>query len=147
MYLYAVHYFLVLMFLITGNYILTTFIQFPLPLHPPSGKHKFNLFYLFVYLLNLSTMLYNFLGNIVIWYFYTLQNDHHDKSSYHLSPYKNTLLLAVLPKLSFLSLWLIYFIIGNMYLLISLTFLTHLHTPLPSGKHLFVLCMYDSVSS
>ena len=52
----------------------------------------------------------------MIWYFYTLQNDHHNKSRYHLLPYKNTLLLAVFPKLSFLFLWLLYFITGSMYL-------------------------------
>ena len=32
------------------------------------------------------------LYNIVIWYFYALQNDHPDKSSYHLSPYNGIII-------------------------------------------------------
>ena len=66
-------------------------------------------------------------------------NDHH-KSSYHLAPYKvNTLLLTILPLLYVSPLWLIYFVTGSLYLLISLTYFTHPTNPLPSGSHLFVL--------
>lgn len=37
---------------------------------------------------------------LVTWYFYTLQNDHHNKSSYHLSLYKAiTVLLIIFPVL------------------------------------------------
>ena len=43
-------------------------------------------------------------------------------------------------------LWLIYFVTGSLYLLVSLTYFTHLPTPLPTGNHLFVLCIYDFVS-
>lgn len=43
------------------------------------------------------------------------------------------------------SLWLIYCISGSLYLLISLTYLTHLPTPLPFGSHLF-FSVCDSVS-
>lgn len=42
--------------------------------------------------------------------------------------------------------WLIYFITENLYLLISLTYLSILPTYLPFGKHLFVFCVDDSVS-
>ena len=36
----------------------------------------------------------------VIWYFYMFQNDHHDKSSYDMSPYKDiTYLLTIFPTL------------------------------------------------
>ena len=44
-------------------------------------------------------------------YFYTSQNDHHDKSSYHLSPCKDiTLLLTIFPTQYISFLWLIYFV-------------------------------------
>ena len=36
--------------------------------------------------------------SIVIWYFYTFQNDHHYKSGNCLSPYKYTTLLLTLPR-------------------------------------------------
>ena len=56
---------------------------------------------------------------IVILYLYTLQNDHHDKSSYHLAPYKVIIiLLTIFPMLYITSLQLIYFITGSLYLLI-----------------------------
>ena len=66
----------------------------------------------------------------MIQYFYTLQNDHHDKSSYHLSWYKVIKILTIFPMLYISSPWLIYFVTGNLYLLISLTDFTHPpHTP------------------
>ena len=37
--------------------------------------------------------------------------------------------------------WLLYFVTGCLYLLLSLTYLTPL-SPLPSGNHLFVLCIW-----
>ena len=44
---------------------------------------------------------------LVTWYFYTLQNYHHNKSSYHLSLYKViTVLLIIFPVLYITSLWL-----------------------------------------
>ena len=57
--------------------------------------------------------------NILIQYFCTFQN------SYHLSPYKITVLLTIFLMLFISSLWLIYFIIENLYFLISLTYCTH----------------------
>ena len=46
----------------------------------------------------------------MIQYFYTLQNDHHNKSSCHLSPYKViTILLAVFPMLYITSQRLFFF--------------------------------------
>ena len=81
----------------------------------------------------------------MIQYFYTLQSDHCDKSSYHLSPYKVTeILLDVFPMyISFI--WLI-FVPGSLYFLIFLTYFTHSSTVLPSDNHLFVFCIYESVS-
>ena len=74
-----------------------------------------------------------------------ITNDHPNKSNYYLSPYNDiTLLLTIFTTLYILSLRLIYFVAGIFYLLISLTYLTHPPTPLPSGNHLFVLCIYDS---
>ena len=40
---------------------------------------------------------------------------------------------------------LIYFATGSLYLLIYLTYFSHPPTPIPFGKHLFVLCIYSSV--
>ena len=63
-----------------------------------------------------------------------------------MSPYKYiTLLLTIFPILSISFPWFIYFVTGNLYLLISLTYFTHPPPLLPSGNHLFVLCIYDSV--
>ena len=87
--------------------------------------------------------------NIVIWYFYTLQNNRH-KSSYHLSPYKViTMSLIIFPVLYILSPWLIYFVIGSLYLLIFLTYFTHLPTPaslvttylFSASASLFLFCL------
>ena len=137
----------------TGNvYLLTTFIQFPLPPPLASDHHKCDLFsYEFVCLFlkyNWTTTLCEFLvHNIVIRYFCTFQNDHCNKSSCHLSPYKDTTkLLTIFPTLYISYLWLIYFVIESLYLLISLTYLSSLSLPLPSGNHLFVLCISDSVT-
>ena len=69
------------------------------------------------------------------------------KSSYHLPPHKViTILSAIFPTLYISSLGLFYFITGSLSLLTSLTYFSHPTTPLPSGNHLFVLCIYDSVS-
>ena len=56
---------------------------------------------------------------IVIGYFHTLQNDHHSKSSYHLSPYK--VITALLTIFLMLYIPMTYFRTGNLYLLIMLT--------------------------
>ena len=40
---------------------------------------------------------------------------------------------------------IIYFITGNVYLLMPFTDFTHPPTPLSSGNHQFVLCIYESV--
>ena len=85
--------------------------------------------------------------NVVIHYFYTLQKHHRRQSSYHLSPCKViTVLLPVFPMLYISFPWLIYFVRGSFYPLISLTYFTHPLTPQPSSNHLFVLCIYESVS-
>ena len=85
--------------------------------------------------------------NIAIRYLYTLQNDHHDKSSYHPSLHKDiALLLTRFPVLYITSPWLVCFITGSRYFLISFTYRTQSSTPLPSGNHQFVLRIYDSVS-
>ena len=64
-------------------------------------------------------------NDIMIQRLCTLQNDHHDKSSYHLSPCKvNTVLLTVLPMLYITSSWLIYFTTGSLSPLIPFTHLS-----------------------
>ena len=79
--------------------------------------------------------------NIVIQHFCTLQNDNPGKSTYHLSPFKdNTLLLTVFPMLYTSSQWLIYFITGNLCLLISLTYFTN---PPLHPSPLATTCMFS----
>ena len=62
---------------------------------------------------------------LVIQYFYTLDSYDYDKCSYHLSSHKAIpILLALFPMLYIAATWLIYFIIGSLYLLISFTYFT-----------------------
>ena len=83
----------------------------------------------------------------MLWYFYALQNDHHDKSSYHLSLHKDiTLLLTIFPVVYITSPWLVCFITDSLYFLIPFTYFTQSSTPFPSGNHQFVLDIYDSAS-
>ena len=42
--------------------------------------------------------------------------------------------------------WLIYFIIGSLYLLICFACLAYPSTPIPSSNHQFDLCIYEPVS-
>ena len=123
------------------------FHPIPITPTPPSGKHKFN-FFIWV------CLFVEFVYNAIL-----VPGQHNDLIFLYITKMITTISLVTIchhtkihyywlyfPSCHFLSLWLIYFITGSMYLFISLTFLTHLHIPLPSGKHLFVLCMYDSVS-
>ena len=74
-------------------------------------------------------ILYYHLHSMVIWYFYTLWDDHH-KSSYHLSPCKLiTVLLTIFPMLYRSLLWFIYFIIRSLYFVIPFIYLIHVHFP------------------
>ena len=55
-------------------------------------------------------------------------NYHNSRSSYHMSAFKDIIiLLTIFPELFISSLWLIYFITGSLYLLIILTCFTHSH--------------------
>ena len=91
---------LVLIYLITGRLCpLTTFIQLPFSLHPLLTR---NLISFSICLLNCSwpTKLCKFLKyNIMDIYGYksicTLQNNHCDKFSYHLSPYEDITISSV----------------------------------------------------
>ena len=90
---------------------------------------------------------------------YTLQNDHNNLVMVtDVSPYKvieffscdksnfqicSTVSLTIVTKLHITSLWFICFIDGNLYLLIPFTHFAHLPTPLPSGNHRFILCIYE----
>ena len=85
---------LVLIYLETRYlYLLTVFMQFPLPLTPASDKHKLDIFfYEFVQLFlkyNWDTTLCQFLvHNIVIHYLYTCKYDHNYQSTCYLLPYE-----------------------------------------------------------
>ena len=52
--------------------------------------------------------------------------------------------MTIFPTLYISYLWLIYFAMGSLYLLISLTYFSPPPNSLSSGNHLFVLCIYDS---
>ena len=57
------------------------------------------------------------------WIFLYISVYHHDKSSYHRSPYKDsTKLLPIFPTLRSLLLWITYFAAGSLGLLITLTY-------------------------
>ena len=76
---------------------------------------------------NWHTILYQFqLYHLVNWYFYTLWNDHHDKSSYQLSSYSY---YNIIDYLSFAVHYIsmTYFVTGSLYPLILLPFF-----PIPS---------------
>ena len=63
----------------------------------------------------------------------------HHKFDFHLFSNKEIMqLLTIFPTLYISSLWLIYFVTGNVYLLISLTSFTHPPASFPSGNHLSV---------
>ena len=82
--------------------------------------------------------------NIAIRYLYTLQSDHHSKSSYHPSLHKDiALLLTMFPVLCITSPWLVCFITESLHFLISFTYSTQSSAPLPSGNHQFILGIYD----
>ena len=73
------------------------------------------------------------MDNIVSQYLYTLWNDSHGKSSYHLSPYRGiTILLTLLPMLYIISSWLSYFIAESLYILLLQLFLSFLFWEFPN---------------
>ena len=80
--------------------------------------------------------------NIVIWYFYTLQSNQHDKSRCHLSSYKViTIVFTVLATLWISFLWHIHFVTGGLRLWISLTPLTHSPQSPPLWQPLCTTCL------
>lgn len=72
--------------------------------------------------------------NIILQHSYTLQSDHHIKSSNHLSLYKVIMILTVFPTLYITSLWPIEFITRRLYFLFPFTFFTHPATSLSSDS-------------
>ena len=111
---------------------------------------------------NWHTTLYWFqVCKIMICYLYTA-NDHHDNSSYPLSPklqemlflwwgllrftllgtFQYTILLTMFSMLYTTSPWLIYFILGSLYLLTPFPHFVHPPTSLSSGNHQAVLSIY-----
>ena len=70
--------------------------------------------------------------------FETLQNGHHNKSSYHLSAYKvNAILLTVFSMLYFSSPWLTYYATGCLHLFIPFTYSTPHLPPIFTVSHLW----------
>ena len=67
--------------------------------------------------------------------------------SCHLLPCKDvTILLTIFLMLYIPSLRFIYFVAGSLCVLIPFTYFTPVPTPLLSGNHQFVLCVYEAVS-
>ena len=80
-----------------------------------------------------------------IWYFYTLQNDHHKLVVICQHSELITILLTIFLMLCISSLWLnIFFVIRTLFILISLTYFTH--RP-PHTSHLWQphVCIYKSL--
>ena len=80
---------LVLIYLITVSlYLLTAFIQFPLPTHPPlvSSIISFSIVCFWSILDNIMLVSSTQHSDLLL---LTFQNDHEDKSSYNMTPYKN----------------------------------------------------------
>ena len=75
----------------------------------------------------------------MIQYFYTLQNNHCNKFSYHLLAFK--VIKIILSIFSLLYITSLRLITESLYFLSSLTYFTHHPTPLSSGNHLFILFM------
>ena len=131
-------------YLITGGlYLSTTFVQLPLltllfvrATYPIS----FSMSSLVCFWSIIELEQYSFLvHNIVIWYFCTFQNDHHDKSSLlSATAQRYYIIIDYIPH----TVWLICLLTESLYLLISLTYFS---PPPTSGSYLFVLCTYDSV--
>ena len=71
----------------------------------------------------------------MIQYFYTLQNNHCNKFSYHLLAFK--VIKIILSIFSLLYITSLRLITESLYFLSSLTYFTHHPTPLSSGNHLF----------
>ena len=76
----------------------------------------------------------------MIQHLYILQNDHHDKSSEHPSPYidakkcqiGNTALLTIVTRLYITSPAHIYFLIGSLYLSATFTHFPNITAPPPT---------------
>ena len=75
--------------------------------------------------------------------FVYIAKDHHNQSSYYLSP-KLILLLTIFPMLHITSPWLIYFISGSFYLLIPITQFVPNHPPL-ANTNLFSVPMRQAI--
>ena len=86
---------------------------------------------------------------MVIQYFYILQNVHHDKSSYHLLPYKDIAsLMTVPPAVYFIHVTHLFGNLKSVPLNPTHIFVSSIHFPPSLGgegtpsNHLFVLCIY-----
>ena len=75
----------------------------------------------------------------MIQYFYTLQNNHCNKFSYHLLAFK--VIKIILSIFSLLYITSLRLITESLCFLSSLIYFTHHPTPLSSGNHLFILFM------
>ena len=84
--------------------------------------------------------------NIVIQQLHIIWNVHHNKYSYHLSPYKvTTISLTIFPMLYITISWLIYFITRSLHPSILSSFLPISPQPIPRSNSQFVLCIIGQV--
>ena len=104
------------------------FIQFSPTPYPAPNNNKSDLF-LWVSCWSIIE-LQHWMNSWCTAYFYTFQNDHHSKSSYHLSSYEViTQLLTIGFTLYILYPWCIYFITVHLCLLISISYFFPPPTP------------------
>ena len=112
--------------IIESLWLLSTFIQFPYPHLLPPVKYISSISMLFLKYKQPTILCQFLVHNIMSLCFCTLQNNHQDNSSYHLSLYKDVAIsLSTFPILYTSSLWLTCFVTGSLYLLISLIPFTH----------------------
>ena len=120
--------------------------QIQSPYNPASGNHKSDLF-LWVYLFVFeqywpSTLCELLVNNIVIQYFHTFQNYHHDKSSYHMPTkilcnyWLSSPQCAFHIPLTYLFCNWKFVSLSLLHLILSFFHLFHLYS------HLFIFCIY-----
>ena len=86
------------------------------------------------------------LHNVVIWYFYIIQNYHHNKSGHKVSPYKDTTVIDYIPHtVRFIPMTHL-FCNWKLVPLKSPSPISFLSPPLPLVTTCLVLCIYNSVS-
>ena len=129
---------------------MTFFLQFPSPHAPTSGDHKSDLFfYEFVWFWSVTNV-QRFVSSCYTtqWFNISMHSEMITMVNpvticYHIKSLLTCWLMF--PTLCTSYPWVIYFVTESLCLLISLPYFSPSPVSIPSGNHLFVLCIYDSV--